>query len=43
MFSFNDYSSKLVAAVSSLAISALFFAVAIAPAVPNAAGSGMLA
>ena len=42
MFSSNEFSARVFAAVSSLAISALVFAFAIAPAVPSATGTGML-
>ena len=39
----NEVSSRAVAAVSALAITALFMATAILPAMPNAAATGMLA
>lgn len=37
------YSNRIAAAVSALAISAVFFAAAIVPAIPNVAGTGVLA
>ncbi|MFN2101230.1 hypothetical protein [Altererythrobacter sp. MF3-039] len=39
----TDFSSRFVAAFSSLAVSAMFLAMAIAPATPNLAGTGVLA
>jgi len=39
----NEYSSRALAAVSALALSAIFMATAIVPAMPNVAAAGVLA
>ena len=43
MSSFSTLTTRLAAGLTSVALSIFVFAVAIAPAMPNAAGSGMLA
>lgn len=43
MNKFTTFSARIVAAVSSLALSAVFLATAIVPATQNIASSGMMA
>lgn len=43
MFKFNRIGAKVIAAVSAFAVSAVFMAIAIAPATQNLAHTGMLA
>ena len=43
MFNLNQIGSRFFAAVSALAFSAVFMAVAIAPATQNVAATGMMA
>ena len=43
MLNFEQISSRVFAAVSAMTFSAIMFAVAIAPAIPNAQMTGMIA